>query len=417
VKKIWLIGWKDVLLAFRDMAALILMLAAPFALTLGLGFVTGRFSGSSNGGVSDIPVVLVNQDKGQLGNELVSVFQSKDLATLVTPTVVDDPVAARRQVDEDKAAAAVIIPPGFTPSIIPAQGSATTGELVQIVLYVNPTRPTGAGVIQTIVNEFVSQAEIGRVGGQVAVTQLIGHGLIQAQDAARIGSQIGTRQASAAQSSSSITLKNVAASGEAVKFDSLAYMAPGLALMFLMFTVSNGGRTLLAERTQGTLPRLLVSPTSTSQVLAGKVLGIYLTGVAQMLILILASTLIFRLDWGDPLGVLALVLAAVVGAVGWGMLITALAKTPGQVNAVGSAIMLTFGILGGTFISIDDMPRWFALFSKITPNAWGLNGFTTLAMGGRLADILGPIVALLVMGAALFTIAVLIFSRRGIAQP
>jgi len=152
-------------------------------------------------------------------------------------------------------------------------------------------------------------------------------------------------------------------------------------------------------------------------VLGGKVLGIYLTGVAQMLILILASAVLFQLSWGDSLGVLVLVLAAVVGAVGWGMLITALTKTPGQVGAVGSAITLTFGILGGSFISMDNMPGWFRVISKLTPNAWGLDGFVTLSMGGRLADILGPVLALLIMGAALFTLAALILNRRGMVEP
>jgi ABC-2 type transport system permease protein len=98
-------------------------------------------------------------------------------------------------------------------------------------------------------------------------------------------------------------------------------------------------------------------------------------------------------------------------------LITSLAKTPGQVGAVGTAIMLTFGILGGTFIDLGSMPAWFQVVSKITPNAWGLDGFTTLAMGGTLGDILGPVAALLIMGAVLFTAAVLIFNRRGIGQP
>ena len=97
-----------------------------------------------------------------------------------------------------------------------------------------------------------------------------------------------------------------------------------------------------------------------------------------------------------------LVLAAVVGATGWGMLITALAKTPGQVGAIGSAVMLIFGILGGSLHQPGIMPEWFQLLSKITPNAWGLDGFTTLALGGGLADILEPVLALLVMGAVLF---------------
>jgi ABC-2 type transport system permease protein len=194
-------------------------------------------------------------------------------------------------------------------------------------------------------------------------------------------------------------------------------MAPGMALMFLMFTVSNGGRTLLTERAHGTLPRLIISPTTTTQVLGGKVFGIFLTGVVQMLILIVASSLLFQLKWGDWLGVLALVLSAVAGAVGWGMLITALARTPGQVASIGSAVMLIFGIMGGSFFSLEGMGPWFQLFSKITPNAWGVDGFTTLAMGGKLLDILNPLVALWVMGAVLFTAAVVIINRRGIAQP
>ena len=165
------------------------------------------------------------------------------------------------------------------------------------------------------------------------MTELIRSGRIQPQDAARIGAQIGSEQAGAAQNSPAISLRNVTEGAQPVTFDVLAYMAPGMALMFLMFTVSNGGRTLLAEQRQGTLPRLLVTPISTTQVLGGKVFGIYLTGVAQMVILVAASSLLFSLKWGDFASVLVLILAAVVGAVGWGMLITSLAKTPGQVSS------------------------------------------------------------------------------------
>ena len=55
-----LIALKDVTLAFRDIGGLLLMLAAPFALTVGIGLVTGRFTGNTNAGVSDIPVIIVS---------------------------------------------------------------------------------------------------------------------------------------------------------------------------------------------------------------------------------------------------------------------------------------------------------------------------------------------------------------------
>ena len=49
MRKLWAIGRKDLIVLFRDRAALILMLAAPLALTVGLGLVTGGFSGGQTG--------------------------------------------------------------------------------------------------------------------------------------------------------------------------------------------------------------------------------------------------------------------------------------------------------------------------------------------------------------------------------
>jgi ABC-2 type transport system permease protein len=181
-----------------------------------------------------------------------------------------------------------------------------------------------------------------------------------------------------------------------------------------MYTVTSGGRSILAERSEGTLGRLLVSPTTPVQILGGKVFGIYLSGAVQMLILIGASSVFFGLKWGDPLGVLVLVLAAVFGATGWGMLITALARTPAQVGSIGTAIMLIFGILGGSFINLEQMPPFVQTLSKITPNAWSLDGFTTLGLGGALRDLNSPIIALLVMGAGLFTVSAIMFGRRNL---
>ncbi len=409
--KIFIIGLKDLTLAFRDRAALILMLAAPFALTLGLGFVTGRFSGSSNQGISEIPVVIVNQDGGQLADALVNVFTSADLAELLDPKEVADPVEARKQVDDDEAAAVVLIPAGFSDSVLQAS------DLVKIEVYANPSRPTSAGVVQSISEEFISRVEVGRIGGTVAVTQLITHGLINPADAATVGQAIGRRQADDLSSNALITLQRTTVAGEEpAQFDVLAYLAPAMALMFLMYTVSNGGRSILAERAGGTLPRLLISPTTNTQVLGGKLLGIFLTGVAQMGILILASALLFGVKWGDPAAISLLIIAAAAGATGWGSVLAALAKTPAQVMSVGSALMLVFAIIGGSFGNNIPLPDWLQFIAKITPNAWGIQGFSALGNGGALADVTTHIAALLIMAAVLFAAAVVVFRRQGFAQ-
>ena len=418
MKKLFLIGLKDLKLMFRDRAALTFMLLAPFLLTIGMGFATGRFSGSS-AGLSDIPVIIVNLDQAELGDALEEVFNSEDLADLMEPTASPDPEAARRLIDEDKASAAVIIPQGFTRSIIPAEGTIfdpnyVQPDPVQIEVYTNPSRPTGAGVIKAIVDEFISRVEEGRTRDMTVIVQLMSSGLLNPQNAESEAQSLFQNVDQT--ESTAITLRIDKEGAQAIEFDLLAYFAPGMALMFLMYTVSYGGRSILAERSQGTLPRLLVSPTSTAQFLGGKVFGVFLTGVAQVGILILASTLFFGVKWGDALGILVLILAAVFGATGWGMLITALARTPAQVGSVGSATMLIFGILGGSFIDLEQFPPLMQTISKITPNAWGLDGFTTLALGGTLKNLGEPIMALVIMGAALFAVSVVLFSRNGIMQ-
>jgi ABC-2 type transport system permease protein len=403
---------------FRDRAALTFMLLAPFLLTIGMGFVTGRFSGGSSG-LSDIPVVIVNQDKQELGNALEDLFNSEGLADLMEPTASDDPGAARRLIDDDQAAAAVIIPEGFSRSIIPAEGAIFDSDYVepdpvQIEVYTNPSRPTSAGVVKAIVDEFITRVEERRISGMTSIVGLMQSGLLNPQNA-EAESQALFQNVEQTESSA-LTLRKNTEGAQAVEFDLLAYFAPGMALMFLMYTVSYGGRSILAERSQGTLPRLMVSPTQSMQILGGKVLGIFFTGVAQVGILILASTLFFQVKWGDPLGIAVLILAAVFGAAGWGMLITSLARTPAQVGSTGSAVMLIFGILGGSFIELEQFPPIMQTVSKITPNAWGLDGFTTLALGGTLENLTEPITALLIMGAVLFMVSVVMFNRNGLVQ-
>jgi hypothetical protein len=62
------------------------------------------------------------------------------------------------------------------------------------------------------------------------------------------------------------------------------------------------------------------------------------------------------------------------------------------------------------------MPPVVQMVSKITPNAWALDGFTTLALGGTLPHLSTPISALLTMGLILFVTAVILFGKKNLVQ-
>jgi len=416
MKKILAIGWKDLSLVLRDRAALVLMLLAPFALTLALGFVTGRFSGANqSAGLRDIPVVLVNADDGQLGQALVDVFNRPDLADLLAPSTAADAASARQAVEADDAAAAVIIPAGFSAGVIPNFTTGASEVNAPLEVYASPSRAVGAGLVQTIVERFLSQVQTGLISTQVTIAQLLATGRLTPQDAQTAGPQIAQRLTSGAGGQSLITLTNAQADATgAVNVDILAAFAPGMAMFFLMYTVAYGGRSLLAERRAGTLPRLLSTPTSGVQVLAGKVFGIFLTGAAQVGVLIVASSLLFGLRWGDPLAVAALIVAAAAAATGWGLLLAAFARSPEQVGSLGTALMLLFGVLGGSFIPAANFPAWLVAVGRVTPNAWGMEGFAALARGATLSGVALPLTALVVMAAVLFGAAALVFSRTSL---
>lgn len=413
MKKILTIAWKDLLVMFGDWAAVLLMLGAPLALTVGLGLVSGSFGDQEASGIAQIALVIVNQDEGQLGAELVNVFQSAELAELVNPVVGSDETAARQQVEEGEAAAAVLIPAGYSDGVLPdAQTGQTSADSPAITIYRDPRQPISAGVVESIVNEFVNQVDTNITSIQVTMNQLANSGAVPLADLPALGQRMG-EQLFAEQGPQQLirVARTTGAAEPEAGFNLLSYFAPAMALLFLMYTVSQGARSILQERTNGTLPRMLVAPATAAQILGGKVSGIFLSGVAQVGVLILACTLFFGLRWGDPLGVLLLVLCVAAAATGWGLVIASLASTPSQISSVGTAVMLIFGILGGSFVNLDGSPLVDTV-GKITPNSWAMDGFVTLATGGTVADLLIPLLALLVMAAVLFGAAALIFQRR-----
>jgi len=94
------------------------------------------------------------------------------------------------------------------------------------------------------------------------------------------------------------------------------------------------------------------------------------------------------------------------------MFLTSFLKTPAQVSSTGSAISLLFGLLGGGFLPMTGLPEWLKTAARISPNAWGSQGFTILAAGGSLADLKTVLLALFVMGTLLLSTASIFFRRN-----
>ncbi|MEJ5309795.1 MAG: ABC transporter permease [Anaerolineae bacterium] len=457
MRKLAVLAFKEVLVAFRDVGALAMMLATPLALTLVMMAAFG--SGSDSTPISDIPVLLLNRDTGTFGQVLTDIFFSSSLDNLVMPTLIDEAseAAARARVEADEVAALVIIPQDFSARVFPfgARAQELTGvdvttlapnasltpeqqagvaqafmesymqresprepspdDPVVVEIYASPNWRISVLVVKAIVSQGLEQLNI-QIAGTTNIMARLAAGMLQAGQtdvaaalSAMSAGAAGQETAGAADVTLPIKLVTTSTTGRG--FSWLGYYASSMAVLFLMFAVTSGGRTLLAERQRGTLPRLLISPTSALTILLGKMGGIVLTGVLQMLILWGATTLIGAY-WGHPGGVLLTIVLLVICASSVGALISAWAKTAGQASAIGSAITLIGGALSGSFFVRWNLPQWVQHLSLVTPNAWGIEILARLQAGRAAATILPWLGGVVLLTIFYYALALVGFRRQ-----
>jgi linearmycin/streptolysin S transport system permease protein len=180
------------------------------------------------------------------------------------------------------------------------------------------------------------------------------------------------------------------------------FYGAAMAIMFVFFATQYGALALLADRQTGTLPRLLVAPISPASIIFGTSLAGLVLGLVSMTVLWAATTLISGATWGTPALVAALIVSAVIAAMGISTLAATLARTPQQAEGLNAVIAISLAAIGGVFIPLSQAPESLVVVSQITPHYWFLRGINTLASSATgLADILPSLVVLAGMGVVL----------------
>lgn len=395
MRKIMLIARADLLQLFRDRTALIFMLALPFGLTLVTGFAFGDTT------LRDIPVIIVNQDHGPVGAALSRMFASEGLRPLLNVETMTDADAARARLRADEAAAVILVPP--LSDALPSDQPSTAS----ITLITNPSRPVSSLIVRTILARFTDTLNLSFAAGSLVFQTLAEQNALPQEATAlqTLGEAWGASAAQTFAQESAARITFVPLGETQRDFDPIAYFAPSMAIFTLMFTMTQGSNTLLEEREQWTLQRMLATPTRLSTILAGKLIGLWLGGGTQLAILLSASALLFGVSWGNPLAVGVVCFALIVAASSWGLLIAAFARTSSEARTLGVLISMIFGIAAGHFFPRTSLPPWLQQASRISPNAWGLDAFLTLLNGGTLSDILFHTTALFTMALILFGVA------------
>lgn len=182
---------------------------------------------------------------------------------------------------------------------------------------------------------------------------------------------------------------------------------PGMGSMFVMFTVFGALFTLIRERVNWTLQRLVMMPISKGQILAGKILMWFATGMLQFLVVFVIG-LVLRVNFGnEPLALFLVIVAFTLCITSLTFAISTLLKTEAQANSVSLLLALTMAPLGGAWWPLDIVPDFMRVIGHLTPVAWATDSFRLLIFEkGTLMTIMPNLAVLLGLTAIFFFLAV-----------
>ena len=191
--------------------------------------------------------------------------------------------------------------------------------------------------------------------------------------------------------------------------------APGiLATLILFFGFLITGISFLRERTQGTLERLMASPMSRMDIVAGYLLGLLLFALIQTLIMFFYMVYVLDINFqGDLWQILVFQVLIGINAVCLGTFFSAFARNEFQMIQFIPLIIVPQVFLSGLFIPVSQLPAVLEWVSKFLPLTYGVEGIKALMLHGQnLLDIGKDIGVLAAYAVGLLVLAALTL-RRG----
>ena len=198
----------------------------------------------------------------------------------------------------------------------------------------------------------------------------------------------------------------------------LAIIGPimaGMMIFYAFYTGMTTAETILREDEEGTLPRLFTTPTSRTAILVGKFVAVGMTVFVQVFVLIIASSLIFKIQWGNPAYVALIALGTVLAASAFGIFANSLIKSTKQGGLIYGGVLTVTGMLGMIKIftlSVPGSSESLQTVSLLVPQGWSVQGFLLSSSMAPASDILVTFAVLLLWTIVFFSIGAWRFQRR-----
>ena len=406
--------YKDYLLLVRDIAGLLLMFVMPILLVV----LMSTLQNSTFNVVNDVhvPLLLVNNDKGELGKAIVKEITGSGIFDVTTdfkgkkPSMED----VEREVATGKFMVGIFLPEDATEKIrtnvkkyvvcaFNGIDSVPPKEDVELSIFIDPTTKTSFySVLMSTLKERAQKVQFEYILKEMTS---------EVNKLSPI--PISTNKFSGDQ----VTLKSKFAilKGNKIVPNSVQHNVPAWTLFAIFFIVISLAGSIIKEREEGSFNRLLTMPCTYTEYLLSKSAIYTIVALLQFAVMLLIGVYLLpligleSLNLGSSIPALfTLALSSAVAAIGFGVCIGNISRTYQQSSVFGSISVVMMAAVGGVWVPIFLMSETMQLISRLSPMNWGLSGFYDLFLRNEgFAAIIPECLALIAFGTICFIFAII----------
>jgi ABC-2 type transport system permease protein len=386
MKKILAITFRDIRMRFSSFTEWLFFLIMPIFFTLLLAGGTG--AGSDN----RVLLEVVDQAQTPLSTELITMLENSESVRPDLVTLEDGEYRfSARQVS-----ALLIIPAAFDQSALEI-GSLTL-ELRQQPNNLNALVAQRA--VQAVISRVGQAVEIAR--SSVAEAEKIQAFQSNADRQAYFDEALTSAQTLLDKSPDRIT-ESQGNTPDQIQYDPRANSSAGQLITWVFIPLIGLSEMFAYERQKGTLRRILTTPTRKATYIFGTIFGQVLIALAQMALLIGFGILVMKLNWGQNIPALIVMLVAgALSAAALGTMLGTFVKTAAQAQGLSIMLGMVMALMGGCWYPLELFPQVVRNVVKILPTTWSMQGLLDIVTRGQgMAGIL-PEAGVLLGFAALF---------------
>jgi ABC-2 type transport system permease protein len=373
LRRIWALLHKEFIQTLRDRRTLLIQIGLPIAQLFIFGYAIRT-------NVEHVPTAVADQSLDPASRAYVRSMVVSGYFDVIAYLPSQEEVI--RAIDEGRAQAGIVIPPGF-------QASVARGE-AQALLLVD-----GSDVFtsQTAYRSITAIAGEHSTGLMIAQLQRAG----QLRGEERI-LPIDTRVR---------ILYNP-------NLDDLWFLIPGMVATILQTqTISLTAASVVREREAGTMEQLLVTPIKPGELMLGKIAPNIVISMFNMLTILAVGIFWFKVPFqGDFWLFLWLSFMYLFSGLGLGLLVSTVSQNQKQTQQTAMLIMLVGLVLGGFMFPRYLQPTWVRIIGNLFPLTYFIpiaRGIVTKGVG--LSYIWEQVIALLV-----YVVLVILLSIRAFRQ-